>query len=378
MHEPVSVSRVADLDLIARSVVLDYRAAPCAVVACAYRRQDTWHVAEGAYGKLEPSGPQVTPDSPFDLASVTKPFSALTLARLAREGLVELQTPLGTLVQEAVGTPSSQTPLELLLAHRAGLDGHRPLFAPLEHGQRVDRYRALQEAAMARRTGCDGRAPLEGFEPTYSDLGYLLLGEAMARAAARPLDRLVQSEVCRPLGCLTGSARSWRERDPFFDVHVVPTEDVPWRAGVVRGVVHDENAWALAGHGTCAHAGLFGSARDVARMGAAVLDVLDGRRDEWLRPSDIHPLLRSRPGGTLRAGFDGKSASGSSAGTVCGDSTFGHLGFTGTSVWIDPEARIVVVLLTNRVHPSRAHEAIKAARPATHDALFRFGLGQAS
>jgi len=377
---PVSclIRRAVELDAIARKAVVQHQAAPCAAVATAFRSHGAWHIAEGAYGVLYPGGPEAHPESPFDLASVTKPFCALTLARLVRKGLLALSTPLGALVQEALGTPSAQTPIELLLAHRSGLDGHRPLYEPLEQGRRFDRYQALQQAAMARRPECTGPAPAHGFPPTYSDLGYLLLGEAMARASAQPLDALVRSEVCDPLGCDTGSARWWRKRDPYFDLRVAPTEDVPWRAGVLRGVVHDENAWALAGYGMCAHAGLFGPARDVARLGCAVLDVLAGRRTSWLSQEDIEPLLRKRPGASLRAGFDGKSPAGSSAGSVCSDETFGHLGFTGTSLWIDPVHSVVVVLLTNRVHPTRASDAIRRARPAVHDDLFRFGIDAAS
>jgi CubicO group peptidase (beta-lactamase class C family) len=134
--------------------------------------------------------------------------------------------------------------------------------------------------------------------------------------------------------------------------------------------VHDENAWALGGDAMCGHAGLFGRASDVARLGAAVLDVLAGRVPGWLEPNEIEPLLRRRPGGTLRAGFDGKSVEGSSAGALCSRDAFGHLGFTGSSLWIDPASEAAVTLLCNRVHPNRDNERIKCARPVAHQALF--------
>ena len=373
---PRQILRHASLDMLASRVVAEFAAAPCAVVACAWRSNGSWVVAQGAAGHAWSQGPVVSPDCPFDLASVTKPFSALALARLVHRGMLDLSTPLGVLVQEAIGTPSSKIPLELLLAHRSGLDGHRPLYAPLARGSRVHSYEALQQASCARRQDCSGEPPAQGFAPTYSDLGYLLLGEAIARASALALDRTIHSEVCHPLGLQVDSARRWRRRDPNFDAVVVPTEVVDWRGGAVRGAVHDENAWALGGDGMCAHAGLFGTARDVASLGAAVLDVLGGRIDAWLRPQDIEPLLRVRAGGTLRAGFDGKSQGASSAGEVCSDGTFGHLGFTGTSLWIDPHAETVAVLLSNRVHPTRANDAIKKARPVIHDALFRFAGGR--
>ncbi|HEY8041186.1 MAG TPA: serine hydrolase domain-containing protein [Polyangiaceae bacterium] len=298
----------------------------------------------------------------FDLASVTKPMLAVAVAR---SGL-DRRAPLGTLLPEARGTPSEGVPLELFLAHRAGLDAHRPLYAPLLRSQdeRVDVATAMREAAGARRAEAPGTPPPEGFPPVYSDLGYMLAGAALARAvgtadAGQAIARL----VLEPLG-LGGSAGTVREleaagvRGPF-----APTETVDWRGGPVVGAVHDENAWALTGKGGSGHAGIFGTADAVLTFGCAVLEWLD-EHEEW------RWLVRERPGGTLRAGFDGKSAEGSSAGERMGPRSFGHLGFTGTSLWIDPDARVVVTLLTNRVCPTRDHVAIRAARPWAHDALF--------
>jgi CubicO group peptidase (beta-lactamase class C family) len=147
---------------------------------------------------------------------------------------------------------------------------------------------------------------------------------------------------------------------------VAPTEHVAWRGGEIRGHVHDENAWAISGDGASGHAGLFGTIRALLEVG--VIAEREAREHAW--------LVEPRDGGSLRAGFDGKSAppETSSAGTVLGARTFGHLGFTGTSVWIDPDARIVVALLTNRVCPTRDNIAIRAARPRVHDELARLAL----
>jgi CubicO group peptidase (beta-lactamase class C family) len=148
-----------------------------------------------------------------------------------------------------------------------------------------------------------------------------------------------------------------------FRARVAPTEEAEWRGGVVRGEVHDENAWVLTGLGGSGHAGMFGTIEGVLGFGAAALDAIaSDARLSW--------LVRPRPGGTLRAGFDGKSAEGSSAGARMGARAFGHLGFTGTSLWIDPDARVIVSLLTNRVHPTRESVKIRGARPWVHDALF--------
>ena len=145
-----------------------------------------------------------------------------------------------------------------------------------------------------------------------------------------------------------------------------PTETVAWRGGAVVGAVHDENAWALTGRGGSGHAGIFGTIDAVLAFGAAALEVFDAPDFAW--------MTRERPGGTLRAGFDGKSPDASSAGERMGPRSFGHLGFTGTSLWIDPDARTVVALLTNRVCPSRENVGIRTARPWAHDALYERAL----
>jgi CubicO group peptidase (beta-lactamase class C family) len=373
-----NVRRCPELDDLAAWCVRDKQASPCAVVACAYRSADGWRVDEGAAGHLAPGQEEASVDTIFDLASLTKPFSALTFARLVRAGLLDWHMPLGVPLRDAHGTPSDKVPLAWFVAHRSGLDGHRPLYAPLERGGEVDRLQALRQAGLARRPECEESLPqAEGFAPMYSDLGYLLFGEAMARASGVVLDDLIRQEVSEPLGLVVGSARQWRRWDPSFDERVAPTEHVAWRGGVIRGAVHDENAWAMAEDGACAHAGLFGAARDVARLGTAVLDACRGDRSDWLSPEDVEPLIRVRPGSTLRAGFDGKSSNGSStAGKRCSPHTFGHLGFTGTSVWIDPDAEVVVVLLTNRVYPTRDSTAIQEVRPRANDELFAWGMGK--
>ena len=357
-----------DLDRLVRELVVDARAAPGAVIAVSVGQRR----ALGAAGKLTRSaaGAPVTAKTPWDLASVTKPFLAAAVARLCRRGALSFDTPLATLLPEARGTASGNVSIELLLAHRAGLAAHLPLFDVLRAKRPFERAPALRQAAEARRAECRGAAPSGGFAPLYSDLGYLLVGEALERAAGIPLDEIVWREVCEPLGLDVGSARVWRARDARAFSEVAPTEVVAWRGGSLRGVVHDENAWAFAGHGSAGHAGLFGTAGSVCTFGEALLSALAGERDDWLRTAELQPLVRIRPGGSLRAGFDGKSAGASAAGARAGPGTFGHLGFTGTSLWCDPEASLVSVVLSNRVCPSRDDVRFRAVRPRLQDALY--------
>ena len=302
----------------------------------------------------------------FDLASVTKPMTALAFARAG----VDRRAPLGDLVPEARGTSSERVPVELFLAHRAGLDAHRMLYAPLLRGEPMDLAAALREAAGARRPDAAGEPPDEGFAPVYSDLGYVLAGAALARAVgARDAGEAIERLVLDPLGLChrAGTVRGLGSRGVALTF--APTETVHWRGGPVCGAVHDENAWALTGAGGSGHAGIFATLEGVLTFGRAVLDELDDN-------DGLSWLVRERPGGTLRAGFDGKSPppDASSAGELLGPRSIGHLGFTGTSLWLDPDARVVVALLTNRVCPTRDHVAIRAARPWAHDRLFERAL----
>jgi len=367
-----AMAATARLDTVASIAVEEHGATPAAVVAAARRIEGVWRFGVGSAGRLwfGEDAPGATPETIFDLASVSKPLTALALARLGRLGRLDRHETLAEVLPSLAATRSSRSSIDLLSAHRAGLDGHRPIYAPLVEGREVELSTSLVMAADARRPECEGDPPEEGFAPVYSDLGYLLLGAAIAARAEEDLDRVIEREVTSPLGLQIGSARQMRAREPDFDARVAPTELVPWRGGVVRGAVHDENAWAITKDGAAGHAGLFGDALSVTRLGVALLETLAGRMTEWLTPDELAPLIRPRPGGSLLAGFDSKSGEASSSGARFGPRTFGHLGFTGTSLWVDPDAELVGVLLTNRVHPTRDHIAIRKARPAVYDALF--------
>lgn len=359
------------MDQLARELFAHKRVASAVVTGVAVRSGDRWVSEIGAAGHLAmgQDEPKVTSQSWFDLASLTKPLTALTAARLARAGKLSLGDPLGNLLPEAVGTPSEHAPLELLLAHRAGLEPHRALYRDLLDGRFAVRRDRLVEAASARAVDATGAMAGDGFAARYSDLGYLLVGESIERLCGEPLDRVIEREVTAPLGADVGSARQIRARDAGFADRVAATEVVAWRGGTVRGFVHDENAWCHSGDGTSGHAGLFGTAAGVLAVGRAVVDILHGRLDWFLRRDELWPLVKPRPSGTLRAGFDGKSESGSSSGERFGKSTIGHLGFTGTSLWCDIDRELVGVLLTNRVHPTRENDVIRRVRPEAYDRM---------
>ncbi|MCL2779204.1 MAG: beta-lactamase family protein [Polyangiaceae bacterium] len=357
---------------LAQSLVLAH-VAPTVAVGWAVRRAG--HAWESRSAEaIDRSGGGGTPidfgqgGAIFDLASLTKPMTAFAAAHSD----CHRTDVLGSFLATARGTPSESVSLELLLAHRAGLEAHAPLYLPLTQGKEVKRHRALVQAASARRADAVGLPPPDGFAPVYSDLGYLLVGEALAqKERARDAGEIIEARVVAPLKLRDelGTARALDARGIGFAERVVPTEIVPWRGGEVRGRVHDENAWALGNRGGEGHAGMFGTVGAVLAFGCAALDaVVHGQGP--LSAGDLGWLVTERPGGTLRAGFDGKSECDSSAGKRAGQRAFGHLGFTGTSLWIDPDAGAVVVVLTNRVYYTRENTRIRAARPAAHDALF--------
>lgn len=293
----------------------------------------------------------------FDLASLTKPLTATVALHHVSEGRLSLDTTVAGLLPALEGSPAERATVESLLAHRAGLPAWGALYRldPFAHTPAcsVPLKEVWPLATLVARAASSVEA--KGRE-RYSDLGYVLLG-AMLRAFG-PLTE--QWRVLTGIGGAPSAAsHAW----------VAPTEEIAWRGGIVRGRVHDENAFALeeAG-GDPGHAGAFGTASEVSAFGRAWLEALSGRSvffDECLARRAIeHPAE-----GTHALGWDLRSGSTPSSGQRFGPRTFGHLGFTGTSLWIDPDQQLVVALLTNRVHPTRANDRIRAARPRVHDAL---------
>lgn len=330
---------------------------PGAQVAVSLGGREPWVVSAGAIDYE--GGPSVDADTRYDLASLTKPFTALAAVRLARAGRLSLDEPLGALWPGRFRPAVSALTLDALLSHRAGLpawiDAHRAI-ALDDCGSAAARASVVDQMGEAALSG--------GGAVIYSDLGYVLAGEAIAQREGLPIDELVRREVIGPLGLSPVHARGvgarWREPS------VAPTERCPWRGRVVQGEVHDENAYALGG--VAGHAGLFGTAGALATLGRRCLDALRGRSD-WLPPDAIGAMIAARPGGSHRLGWDGVTPGASSSGQHFGARSFGHLGFTGTSLWCDPDRDLAVALVTNRVHPDRANAGIRALRPRVHDAI---------
>jgi CubicO group peptidase (beta-lactamase class C family) len=322
----------------------------------------------GSAGRLAPGEAEVSLATIYDLASLTKPLVAATALRLAQRRLIDLHAPVSHYLPELEATQAGESTLALLLSHRAGLAAYARLFAELAAPPGTAEARRFILAEAARRVP---ERPAEQSGPersVYSDLGYIVAGEALSRAAALPLDALVQRELVEPLGLqgeLFYAARLDEAQRDAVRERVAPTEYCALRGRLLRAEVHDENCYAYGG--VAGHAGMFGSARAVLRFGLELLAAGEGR-SPWLDQAIVRWAVRPRGDGYV-VGWDTKSSAGSSAGETFSARAFGHLGFTGTSIWCDPPRRLCAVLLTNRVHPTRENVAIRAFRPRFHDGL---------
>jgi CubicO group peptidase (beta-lactamase class C family) len=314
-----------------------------------------------AYGVADlGTGRRITRDTVFDLASLTKPLATTpALMVLMADGRLAPDTPLERCLPEFQGKPAARVTVEQLLRHTSGLPAWEPYFEHLRDLPQGERWPWLK-----RRLS---RTPLEappGGQTVYSDLNFLILGWLVETVAGAGLDRFVARRVYQPLGIAPLHFISGAR--PFSAGAYAATERCPWR-GLLRGRVHDDNCHTL--DGVCGHAGLFGTAAAVHRLLAALLDAHRGNgagmvfARQWVRLFLDPPADGRRP-----MGFDRPSGPMPACGARFSPRTVGHLGFTGVSFWMDLDGGQIVVLLTNRVHPTRRNESIRAFRPRLHDA----------
>jgi serine-type D-Ala-D-Ala carboxypeptidase len=300
------------------------------------------------------TSPAIEAESIFDLASLTKVLATTTMAILLYErGLLDLEMPVVGILPEFQSEDSRRkeiTPRQLL-SHSSGLPAYERLFLRSKTKDQL-----LQQAFAV---------PLKyepGTHTEYSDVGFILLGVALERIASESLERFCQREIFGPLGM----SHTTFNPPAGWKLRVVPTaDDQTFRKRIIQGEVQDENASVMGG--VAPHAGLFAAASDVARFGDAMLN----GGAPILRRETLSFFTRREhsPAGTSRAlGWDTPSSP-SQSGKYFSPSSFGHLGYTGTSLWIDPERQVSITLLTNRTWPDCSNQAIKEVRPAFHDAV---------
>ncbi len=300
----------------------------------------------------------ISKETVFDVASVTKVVGTTAMAMLLYDaGQLDLDLPVCSVFPEFAGEDARrrEVTVRLLLAHSSGLPAYERLF---QHA------RTREELVQAAMTTPLAAAPGERAE--YSDIGFIILGEVLARLAGETLDRFCQTRIFGPLGMAhTGYCppAAWKAEIP-------PTvDDREFRHRVVQGEVHDENASVMGG--VSGHAGVFASAGDLAAFAQAVLDSRSGREGALFRRETVllftrRPVAPAKDSHAL--GWDTPSQP-SQSGQYLSESSFGHLGYTGTSLWIDPERELSLTLLTNRTWPDNRNQQIKEVRPRWHDAV---------
>jgi CubicO group peptidase (beta-lactamase class C family) len=334
---------------------VDSGAFPGAVVAVGRHGELALLAAVGHYGQDDPR--PVEPGTIYDLASVTKVVGLTTACLiLVSEGRLDLDAPVRRYVPAFRGGARDGVTIRHLLTHAAGLPAWAPLFR--EATSRRGVFAIVDTTTLLR-------APGDTF--VYSDLGAILLTQVVERITGERIDRYLAERVFAPLGMATTRylpPASWR---PF----IAPTEhDTVFRHRVLRGEVHDENAGRM--DGVSGHAGLFATAPDLVRYAWWMLSQVRSTCSVLCVRSDVIRAFVTRqhlpPGSTRALGWDTPSDSGySSAGQLLSRRSFGHTGFTGTSLWMDPERDLFVILLTNRVHPTRANARIGRVRARVAD-----------
>lgn len=308
---------------------------------------------------------RMTKSTLFDLASLTKPLATtLAVMQLIQRRIITLDQNVGDLLPQLRYGLKAHIKIGHLLGHCSGLPDYRPYYLELGHLKPPLRKPALRDFIV--------REPLVypvGKEVLYSDLGFMLLAWIIEATAGKPLNCVVEEEIYLPLGLKNLffiDSGTHNNKHKF-----AATEKCPWRGTVMEGVVHDENAFIMGG--VEGHAGLFGNAMDICRLLEGILFTYQERStDSIFRPNLVQRFLTRRSRTPRTLGFDTPSIHDSSSGEYFSKNSVGHLGFTGTSFWMDLERSIIVILLTNRVHPTRTNDKIKAFRPQLHNAVMRF------
>jgi len=317
---------------------------PGAVVAVGYQGKVVLLAAVGHYGIDDPR--PVTPETVYDLASLTKVIGLTTACMmLVQEGKLDLDASVARYVPAFQGPGKERVTIRHLLTHSSGLPAWRPLYT--EATTRATALALTDTTPLVRQPG-------DTF--VYSDLGAIVLTQAVEAITGERLDGYLDRRLFQPLQMTSTRflpPPAWRDR-------IAPTERSQ-DGTIIRGTVHDENAWKLGG--VSGHAGLFSTAPDLARFASWLLGA-------WRRDSGQVRAFTKRqgfpPGSSRALGWDTPSDN-SSGGTKLGPHAFGHTGFTGTSIWLDPERDLVIILLTNRVHPTRENGRIIRVRPRVAD-----------
>jgi len=367
---PINVGMIKDsldrLDSIMNEAIHDH-AFPGGQLLVA---KDGAIVYNKSFGSLEYSSSslKVNSSTMYDLASVTKVIATTTaIMRLYDEEKIQLDDPVIKFIPEFGNHDKEKILVRNLLLHNGGLPAFKRLYLTCKSSQEV--LDSVYQTEMIFNVGDS---------TVYSDFDFILLGKIIEKVSGVSLDKYVDSVFFKPLGMTStiysaegGSAFGGNPQSSIWK-KIAPTEyDSVYRKRLIQGEVHDENAFALGG--VSGHAGLFSTASDLAIFLQMIMNGGSYGGKQYLKPETIK-LFTTRQGkqSTRALGWDTKTMNGySSAGSLFGEKSFGHTGFTGTSVWVEPEKKIFVILLTNRVYPTRNNSKIMQIRPKVHDAVIK-------
>lgn len=353
---------------------------PGAVLLVGHQGRIVYHKAAGCRS-IVPSLSPMHLDTVFDVSSLTKALITTTLTmQLVDKGLLSVDSRLSRIFQTFGTLGKERMSVRHLLTHSSGYPAVMPFHKLISRADKGERWGIMTSRGAVEMVYSEiFRSKLEhvpGKVCTYSDIGYILLGAILEICSGgQTLDKLAIKNIFKPLGLKSSgfidiSKVKRRGLTPIAEV-IAPTLDCDWRAKLLCGEVHDDNAWAMGG--IAGHAGLFSTANDVHLIASSLLDSYHGRGG--LVSQDTVKKFWTRDGGvngsTWALGWDTPSAENSSAGKLFSRTGVGHLGYTGCSIWIDPEKEIDVVLLSNRIHPKDQNLSIREFRPIIHDLVVK-------
>lgn len=333
-------------------------------------------LSHSAYGhaSIIPSRQLMTTNTLFDLASLTKPLAtSMAIMTLVANSELEIDQKIGGILGLGQDNPKAGITLRQLLSHSSGMPAYQPYFERLRVYPPGERKKILRGWLLD-----EPLAAVPGEAVLYSDLGFMLLEWIIEKTSGQGLDEFVLANIYRPLGLVCTGFRPLNSCSLPEPGVIAATEECPWRKKVLCGEVHDDNAYVVGG--VCSHAGLFGTANELYVLLKIILEAYQGKVEKGVFRRRLISVFLARQdapaGSTWALGFDTPSDRSSGAGRYFSRRSVGHLGFTGVSFWMDLEKGIIIILLTNRVHPSRANEKIKAFRPLIHDAVMETLISQ--
>jgi len=320
--------------------------------------------------RLDEKGGKIDKNTIFDLASLTKPLATtLLLYTLVEQGMIDWNDKYTYISKRKIPLKKKNISIIHLLSHSSGLSAYRPYFKLFKPDSEEENKQKIISLIL--------KDPLEyeiGTECRYSDLGFILLGDGIEQVAGKSLDVLFKERITRPLGLSEELFFIPLSEKKNLDKKCAATERCSWRNRIMQGEVHDEHCFLMGG--VAGHAGLFGTINAVGQLCSSILEGWQGRKTLLPVSRNVlnQGLKRKYKDKTWCLGFDTPSTGYTSAGRYPAQKSIGHLGYTGTSFWIDPETDTVLVLLTNRVHPTRENTKIRQFRPWFHDRVVEFLL----